>query len=126
MTDASTILALNAGSSSVKFAGFDRNLRSRFRGKLEGIGTHPKLTVTTREADGRIEQDWSGPGAENVTVLIHRLIAWIERHEPAGDLAASAAGHGRVGDVRIGGVDREIGDPGADVRRTAQLPVRVQ
>ena len=99
MTEPAAILAVNAGSSSLKFASFDLGLRASLRGELAGIGTHPRLSVTTSQTDERIEQDWSGPGARDVTALIHRLIDWIERHEPAGALVA--IGHR----VAIGGLE---------------------
>jgi acetate kinase len=99
MTDEGVILALNAGSSSIKFAGFGHDFGRKFGGELEGIGNHPKLTVTNDQTGNRIDVDWSGPGAGDVPVLIRRLIGWIESQEACGRL--SAIGHR----VAIGGLE---------------------
>lgn len=108
MTEAETILALNAGSSSLKFAGFNRDLQCRFRGKLEGIGTSPKLDVSFACTEDRVAEDWSESANGDVTTLIHRLISWIENHTLTGDLAAighrvAIGGLGHSGPARITG-----------------------
>ncbi len=99
MTERDTILAINAGSSSIKFAGFSLDLRRRFGGELEGLGTHPRLSVTTDESGNRVEEDWAESGAEYMPALIRRLVDWIEANQPAGGLAA--IGHR----VAIGGLE---------------------
>ena len=56
MRDASacSILTLNAGSSSIRFALYENSEPSqpRWREKLEGIGSH-LATLTTSDADGK-------------------------------------------------------------------------
>jgi len=41
------VLALNAGSSSLKFALFDANDTALWRGRVTGLGHQPQLTVDT-------------------------------------------------------------------------------
>ena len=50
MTDSAHILAINAGSSSVKFAVFGPDLEEHLHGELEGIGSHPILRARRRVA----------------------------------------------------------------------------
>jgi acetate kinase len=55
------IAVLNAGSSSLKFAVYDAGDGEplMFRGKLDGIGTGPRLTV--HDAEGQLVRDHSWP-----------------------------------------------------------------
>jgi acetate kinase len=89
------ILALNAGSSSIKFALFEIEsgevLTPVSRGLLEGIGTAPHFVA--RDAQGTMldEQRW-GPGtAGNHEALLGELLDWVERH--LGRDALVAVGH---------------------------------
>ena len=99
MAERGTVLAINAGSSSIKFALFGTGLDRLLGGELSGIGSRP--VPAARFADGRPEvaESWDGPGDEDAPALIRRLIDWIEAHAPAGRLAA--IGHR----VAIGGLD---------------------
>jgi len=97
MTERGAILAVNAGSSSVKFALFGPDLDRRLKGELEGVGTRPRLTAAGER--GETVEDWSGRGADDAPGLIRRLIDWIEGHAPEGGLAA--IGHR----VAIGGLE---------------------
>jgi acetate kinase len=51
---------LNAGSSSIKFAVYDRceDLPLRLHGKIEAIGVEPRLTVSDRAGRVLAERRW--------------------------------------------------------------------
>ena len=93
-----TILVINAGSSSIKFAVFTTGMVERLKGGLEGIGTLPHFIA--RDGGGSVVADdvWSEIGKEDVQGLIQRLIAWLDIHMGTGTLAA--IGHR----VAIGGL----------------------
>jgi len=97
MAERRAVLAVNAGSSSVKFALFNHALREELRGELEDMGSHPRLHVSGRA--GRFDEDWSGPDAGDAPALIRRLVDWVEIHLPKDGLAA--IGHR----VAIGGLE---------------------
>ena len=86
----STLLVINAGSSSVKFAGFAAGTnepRTLFRGQIEPLSDAPRLLV--RDAAGVSLEDRAWPAG---TALSHAqsfdvLRAWLEAHG-AGDLVA--------------------------------------
>jgi acetate kinase len=75
------VLALNAGSSSIKFALFEGTKR-KLSGKLSGIGDAPRLTA------GDIEEGWEDDTPEALTV---KLLSWIE--ERLDGAALDAIGH---------------------------------
>ena len=97
MTD--VILALNAGSSSLKFSlfvsreGIDTpSLLSR--GGVEGLGSDPRFLV--EDATGQRLVDERLPAQKAVATLGHEealgvLLKWIERHEAG--LTLIGAGH---------------------------------
>lgn len=97
MTDSGMILAINAGSSSVKFAAFRPDFERAVSGALEGIGSRPRLRASVAGIESL--EDWSGGAAGDVPDLIRRLMAWIEARIPSGGLRA--IGHR----VAIGGLD---------------------
>jgi acetate kinase len=86
MTDAGTdaVLAINAGSSSLKFALFATGPaqfpQAQFRGLLEGIGTDPHLLVHDANGATLAEQRWGADAARTHEDLLETLIAWIETH----------------------------------------------
>ena len=84
-----TILVLNVGSSSIKFASYpaDTDAEPVLAGAITGIGRSPKLAVKGRNAGDAI-----GPLAESDTTpdLIARLVGWLESE--GGD-SLVAAGH---------------------------------
>jgi acetate kinase len=81
MTDA--VLALNAGSSSLKFAVF-RNDEGKIapvsKGELEGIGTAPHFVA--RDAIGATvhEKRWPEGATPAFAVLLGELLDWIDHH----------------------------------------------
>lgn len=89
------ILALNAGSSSIKFALYEfatgRRLTLASRGQIDGIGTAPHFVA--RDAAGKTIDDRSieGGATANHEALLSDLLGWIDRH--LGADALIAAGH---------------------------------
>lgn len=100
------LLTLNAGSSSLKFALFgwpsqrpdtaaaNHEAQPILGGQVEGLGTHPHLTV--RAADGRelADRPWQrdADGAPNdVHSALGVVLDWLRWHEPG--LAVRAIGH---------------------------------
>jgi len=110
---AAAILALNAGSSSIKFALFEvcdgPELRLMSRGGIEGVGADPHFTAA--DADGSVLEDthWRGKDAQ-FDAMLAALLAWAERHVQPDTLAA--VGH------RVVHGGRRFADP---VRLTADI-----
>lgn len=76
-------LALNAGSSSIKFALFDAALQEAARGKIEEVGEGVHLLIHDARGAVTAEQRWAQGRHEDV---LPELLDWIGRE--AGDLAA--------------------------------------
>ena len=86
------VLALNAGSSSLKFALFEVGAEtSLLRGQMEGIGTAPHFTA--QDASGAVlgERRWADGDAPAYDALLGELLAFIDTH-PGGD-GLVAVGH---------------------------------
>ena len=92
------ILVLNAGSSSLKFSMFTvdppgPNLRLRYRGAIDGIGSQPRFLVT--DADGRrmVDQPLAarGTAANDHAALLPVIHEWIGAHTDR--LRLVAVGH---------------------------------
>ena len=85
-----TILVLNVGSSSIKFAVYpaDEDAGPVLAGTIDGIGRSPKLRMK-----GARPAESLGPFTteENHTALIQRLVAWLE--EALDGRGLIAAGH---------------------------------
>ena len=83
-------LALNVGSSSVKFALFaseDGGVRPLLRGQVETAGAAPRFRA--RDGAGRALADAAWPKAEGASPgLFEHLLAWIEARPEAQGLAA--------------------------------------
>ena len=83
------ILALNAGSSSIKFALHEHGLaaqRQILRGAIEGIGAEPRFTAW--QPDGAIidREAWADAAASHEQ-LLQPLLAWITARLGAAELA---------------------------------------
>ena len=91
----SLILVLNAGSSSVKFALFDRSVEGQevsvARGAFDGIGQKPRWSVKC--SDGKPSESQEFPVGEFTTHkdAVARILNWIDQHY--GLHALKAAGH---------------------------------
>ncbi len=105
MTEA--VLALNAGSSSIKFALYARGvggaaarkpnsanagqLHLSSRGQIESIGHAPHFQA--KSPSGRVleEQRWPGAATQTHETLLHTLLIWVDSHLGGDHLIA--AGH---------------------------------
>src|SRR5690242_15456026 len=88
------LLALNAGSSSLKFSLFTANhevaaLSLLYRGEIEGIGSEPRFLVST--APGELLMDEQLSATLSYEKALSILLEWIERHEAG--LTLIAVGH---------------------------------
>jgi acetate kinase len=92
---ADAILALNAGSSSIKFGLFELApadaMKRVARGEIEGIGTAPHFVVRDDDGNTLNEKRWSDRDAAGHEALLGGLLEWIEQHL-AGD-ALVGVGH---------------------------------
>lgn len=97
-----TVLVLNVGSSSIKFAAYpvSEDTDPVCAGQISGIGRSPKLTVRNASI---AERFGSLSSEDDHPVLIKRLVTWLER--AVGDHQLVAAGH------RIVHGGREFADP---------------
>jgi len=91
-----TILVVNAGSSSIKFQLFavapnDHRLERRFKGQIEGIGTHPRLVAVSPQREIIADETWPAPEVDDVPAALEKLIAFL-RPQIGGELPA-AVGH---------------------------------
>ena len=93
MTDA--VLALNAGSSSLKFALFRNNGNGEIvpvaKGEIEGTGTAPHFVARDAKGATLTEKRW--PDGANATFesLLGELLGWVDHH--LGDDRLIAVGH---------------------------------
>ncbi|HEV7734067.1 MAG TPA: acetate/propionate family kinase [Candidatus Binatia bacterium] len=86
---ANTILVLNAGSSSVKFALFDADtLAPGPHGQVEGIGTDAHFVVTGADGGTLVDRDCRGDEAADHEHAVATIQAWLRAHAPAGRLVA--------------------------------------
>jgi acetate kinase len=92
---AAVILALNAGSSSIKFALFDRGgsetglPQARLRGGLTGAdGDAPQFKAKDDKGAGVADERWAGGTIE---AAMDRLVDWIDAH--LGAVRLAAVGH---------------------------------
>jgi len=88
------ILALNAGSSSIKFALYEHGLTAQrliSRGVIEGIGEDPHLIA--RAPDGTVvdQQAWGASVTASHEELLSPLLAWMTSH--LGHTELAAVGH---------------------------------
>ncbi len=91
---AKSLLALNAGSSSIKFSLFHvrdaKPLQLASRGQIESIGVAPRLRV--QDASGAViaEQRWP-ESTQDFASLMEKSIGWVETQ--LGDAGLIAVGH---------------------------------
>jgi acetate kinase len=79
------ILTLNAGSSSLKFALFRRDMTAALKGYIEGIGVDPHLIM--RDAAGAVLTERRWPCGDHEDFL-DGLLSWIDDHLGADRLVA--------------------------------------
>ena len=88
---ARAVLALNAGSSSLKFALLGTDLSAVSRGQIEGIGTAPHFEARDPSGTVLAEQRWPEGEAQTHETLLRTLLGWVEDH--LGDRSLVAVGH---------------------------------
>lgn len=85
-----SILTINAGSSSLKFALFDNDaaLAETIRGEIENLDAAPHFRA--RDSTGTVlaEQRWPAAGAQPFEDALGRLLTFAEAHQDRGGLAA--------------------------------------
>ncbi|HTR16264.1 MAG TPA: acetate/propionate family kinase [Acetobacteraceae bacterium] len=93
MTDA--VLTLNAGSSSLKFALYERqnkdDLVLSLHGQIEGVGTEPHLIARDPAGAVLAEHRWDDGSARTHETFLTWLLDWIRDHLGGDKLVA--AGH---------------------------------
>jgi acetate kinase len=80
-----TILTVNAGSSSIKFELFDIVAgapQRRFRGELDGIGTHPHLSVRDQAGQPVVDRDYGPAQVPHVHAAQDLIGGWLDEHQP--------------------------------------------
>lgn len=89
------VLALNAGSSSLKFALFELGTGKMMvpvsRGELEGIGTAPHFVARDAEGATLDERRWPDGAARSHESLLDGVLGWVD--EWLGEAALVAVGH---------------------------------
>jgi acetate kinase len=91
MSVMSTILVVNAGSSSVKFQVFgleEGDLKRRVRGQMDGIGTRPRLRASA--AQGSVDRAFRTEDVPDVGAALHTAGAWLKDEH---DIDPIAVGH---------------------------------
>ena len=87
------ILAINAGSSSLKFQLFalvGRDIERHVRGQLDGIGTRPRLHAGSPDGAILVDRSW-GPGAvADLPAAITEVRGWLQTLP---DVTLRAIGH---------------------------------
>lgn len=94
MTDMSTILVVNAGSSSVKFKVFavegEQSLRQLVSGQMDGIGVRPKLKASGANGEKLIERSYDAKDVPDVETAMRTAGAWLQSEQK---LSFVAIGH---------------------------------
>lgn len=112
-----SILTLNAGSSSIKFALFDvaRARHQSLRGEIENLSSVPHFHAVDDFGRVLIERRWSAADNASYPHVLEELLAFIEQHLGAAPLLA--VGH------RIVHGGAEFSGP---VRLTAEITDRIE
>jgi acetate kinase len=92
-----TILALNAGSSSIKFGLFgvtDAEPTYLFVGEVADIGDKPHLTVKDMEGKKRLDRGWLAPRKRED--ILDDILSWVDQmrdptDSPRSDIASCMA-----------------------------------
>jgi len=87
------ILALNTGSSSVKFSAYDVDpgeLRPLLSGKVEGIGTRPRLRARDARGDVLIDKAYARSAMADQGTALQEIVAWL-RSVSSGERLAGIA-----------------------------------
>ncbi|NRP73281.1 Acetate kinase [Ensifer psoraleae] len=74
------ILVINAGSSSLKFQVFgiaDSDLKRHIRGKIDGIGTRPRLRATAGDGSQLIDRTYNAANIRDLPAAIAEARRWL-------------------------------------------------
>ena len=87
------LLVINAGSSSIKFAIYQKHASSvalvaDAAGQIEGIGSQPSFTVKSPDGALLVERSFSVDEAGNHTDAIHIIRSWLWEYFADGTLLA--------------------------------------
>ena len=93
MAAAGSILTINAGSSSLKFALFHAgaNLAEITRGEIENLNSEPHFTARDIAGATLAEQHWHGGTAHTFATALAALLAFADAH--CGEGGLKAVGH---------------------------------
>jgi acetate kinase len=75
-----TLLVVNAGSSSLKFQVFDiagTNLTRHIRGKIDGIGTRPRLRAIAADGTQFIDRVYNAAAVRDLPTAISETRSWL-------------------------------------------------
>jgi acetate kinase len=102
LVDKEAVLTINAGSSSIKFALFEKQASSPelvSRGQVESIGTAPRLSA--RDTKGRVlvDRSWPDGKGQSHEELLGTVLEWVDTH---------------LGEERLVGVGHRIVHGGPD------------
>jgi acetate kinase len=84
-----TVLALNAGSSSIKFGLFERagaEPAHLYAGEIADISGKPRFTVKDRQGKVVLDRTWSAP--RNPEQVLDEIVDWADRNAGGGLVAA--------------------------------------
>ena len=84
-----TMLALNAGSSSIKFGLFDltgARPSYLFAGEISETGHKPRLTVKDMQGRSVLDRDWPAPRKQ--ADILNDILEWTDQKTGSGGLAA--------------------------------------
>ncbi len=98
MAEGSRILAVNAGSSSIKFALFGPDLDRHLHGEIETVGDRMHLSAASDGGAGIADEIFPAAGRKSVHGMATALTGWLEARLDGAPLAA--IGHR----VAIGGL----------------------
>jgi len=122
MRPAGSLLILNAGSSSLKFAIFETvpALAATARGEVENLDTAPHLWAHDAAGASLAERHWPAGCHPGFTAVLEAILAFTDTHLGAGGLAA--AGH-RIVHGGDGHTAPELVTPGLLTALTALIPL---
>jgi len=92
---ADIILVINAGSSSLKFEAFslgkEAALARIVRGRVDGIGTHPRLVAHDPKGATLVDDHHPAGEVNDLPAALARALIWLREHFPG--VAPIAVGH---------------------------------
>ena len=90
----STILVVNAGSSSVKFQVFtlerSDELVRKIKGQMDGIGTRPRLRASGQDASSTVDRGYDKNAVPSVPAALQTAGVWLREEL---DIHPTAVGH---------------------------------